>query len=190
MRFTLPLLVLAACGPPAPDTRADKRGREQVTEPDDSPFSLTGTVDVPDPTMEVGDGDVSHQPCDPGDDTTIVFGGQGGFHLEVSGIVSDTSDLIGLYVDATRLDTGEVIASNGAEPSYLRLSDHDGASGWFAGERAFLHDNALVNVCPLDGLTIELCARAWDLNDPSLEAAGCVELVARMHPDNLYMCGG
>ena len=182
MRPILPVLcVCVACGPPDPDRR-----QRPAPEPAGPTFSATG---VP-PLLGVGDGDLVHDPCAPGDDTALVFGGQGGFHLEVSGEVTGVDSIIGVWVEATRLDTGEVFASNGEVPSYLLLGGYDGTTGWFAGERAFLHDNALVEVCPLDGLAIELCARAFDLNDPYVEAFGCVELVARMTPEDAPMCGG
>ena len=90
----------------------------------------------------------------------------------------------------TLLSTGEVVASNGPEPSYLLLAAFDGTTGVLFGERAFLHSNALVDVCTLEGQTIELCARAFDLNHPDVQTSDCVELVSRMKPEDLPMCGG
>ena len=184
MRAAWLALVLCACGPPDRQRERNERG------PDDpsTTFSQTGIA----PTLAVGDGATQHEPCLPGDETTLWFGGQGGFHLDVSADVQGLGQMVGVWVEARRLDTGEPIASNGVDPSYLLLGDYSGVedTGWFAGQRAFIFNNALVEVCPLDGLALELCATAFDLNDAGSPVTDCVELVARLHPDDLPMCGG
>ena len=181
MWLWLPLSMLMACGPEDPD----RRNRRDKPDDPNTVFSATGVA----PTLEVGDGASLHHPCQPGDETRLVFGGQGGFHFEVSGDVSGLGQMVGVWVEARRLDTGEVVASNGEEPSYMVLGDYDGESGWFAGERALIFNNALVEVCPLEGLAIELCADVMPLDQSQPPIRDCVELMARLHPDDLPMCG-
>lgn len=152
--------------------------RVQRPEPDDrpAPFSVTGAAPAIDLSLA------------PGQVVPLVFGGQGGFHVDVSGRVRGLGALVALELS---VDVDDLrIASQGDLPTYLRLVEVPGTDeALFEAERAFILDNSLVSVCGWRGRTATVCAHAASLEDPSLDAGGCVDVVLQMDPANDYMCG-
>lgn len=161
------LLLSCATGPtPRPDHDHDTA----------APFALSGAA----PSLEVT--------FAAGDTAFLVFGGQGGFHVDVGGVVRGLGALVALelWVDVD----GVRIAQQGEAPTYLRLAADPAADlAWFDAERAFILDNSLVTVCGWQGREATVCARARSLVDAALVVGDCEAVVLAMEPANAYMCG-
>ena len=163
------LLPLFACAVEDPDGKRGPDGDPGTTEPT-IPY-----VTPPDPWVEQGDGDDQHVPCDPGQETPLFYGAQGGFHVNVSLKPWHLGDIV--WVGADVYLDGERIG--GREGGAVMLVDFDEArqTGWIAGIEAQMP----VDVgCALDGVEIEVCGSVEDAFDRSRGAETCMPLVARM----------
>lgn len=138
--------------------------------------------------IEVGNGATSHSPAGAGAPVEMVHGPQQGWHIEVSGEVQGLGAVVGVVVEARRVDDGTLVASN-ENATFLQLADYDAASatGWFAGERALVGTDPDA-ICPLAGVELDLCARAEDLAAPGTFAEGCARVVAALDPIDVAPC--
>lgn len=192
MRPHLVLLLAVACTPPA--GKGDRPPTETATPaPTTAGTPTTGsptTEPAPDPVVELGSGRLTHVPVAPGGDLNLTYGGQGGFHIEVSGKTGDLGEIVGVQAWVTVVQTGAEVARLDGSVALL-LADYDAATGtgWFAGQEARLEDNALNSVCPLHGAELELCAIVSDLAQPDRVAEACVVGVGRMDDYERTWCG-
>lgn len=168
------LIPLIACTTQGPDGRRGPGGGDPGTT---EPTEPTTTVPAPDPWVEQGDGEFEHIPCDPGQDTPLFYGAQGGFHVNVSLQPWHLGDIVWLGADVYRASNGEHLG--GADLAAYQLADFDDArqTGWYAGLQARM---SVEIGCALDGVEIEVCGYAEDAFDHARTAESCMPLVARM----------
>ncbi|MBX2804092.1 MAG: hypothetical protein KTR31_40825 [Myxococcales bacterium] len=116
---------------------------------DDSPTtadtgpSTTGDTATFDPcatmTLEVGNAEKAHTPAESLDPVILVHGAQGGWHIDVSGLVTGTDALVGIDPLLTVVSSGTQLA--GDQPStFLMLDEVETCVGQFAGVRAYVDD--------------------------------------------------
>jgi hypothetical protein len=139
----------------------------------------------------VGNGESEHVPVLPTDEVTMHHGGQGGWHIEVSGEVVGTASLITLQVWVESVADGSTVAGSD-QATFLQLADFDEAvpSGIFVGQNAYLGVGCVDDekICGLGGQAIRLCALAADVAAPELLAEGCSEAIAVIDPIDTTLC--
>lgn len=93
------------------------------------------------PTVSVGTGDVSFVALAAGDPVTIVFGPQGGWHIDVGGSVTAMNQEVAVTPKVTLVSQATQIAGD-QQPQYIGLASYDDAActGQFWGIRAFVDD--------------------------------------------------
>ena len=180
-------LLLAGCVEP------DRRPRRDTDEPA-TPTGLVEDTAIPAPvplSVEVGTGDQDHHPLVPGGEVELVFGGQGGFHVDVSGVVQGLGEVVVVWVWVTRTDTGQTIARGSPLGTAMRLGAYDPVTetGVFVGERAYLANNSLTWVCGLEGVDLEIKASVEDLADRRFQAGGWAVGPGRIDASIADSCG-
>lgn len=127
--------------------------------------------------IDVGVGEFVFEPLDDvSDGIRVVFGAQGGWHIDIAGSVSGTGAEVA--VDAPRVTLvgdGAQIAGGNQQPLYLPLTGYDVAtcSGTFVAARTFVDDHLPdipydAWVCSLEGALAEVHLVVSDLNDFSI----------------------
>ncbi len=126
----------------------------------------------------MGTGERSPALLEAGDPVRLVHGPQGGWHVEVAGLVDQTGPEIAVSPTLTIPDSGLQLAG-AQQPTFLALDAYDPqtCSGRFAGVRAYLDDplpegsidQALV--CGLHGQSLRLSVSAEDLASGAVATA-------------------
>lgn len=128
----------------------------------------SNTVDI-----DVGVGEFVFEPLDDETDgILVVFGPQGGWHIDIAGAVSGTGQEVAVEAPIiTLVDEGIQIAGGNEQPTYLPLTGYDPATctGTFAGARTFVDDHLPdipydAWVCSLEGDLAEVVLTVSDLN--------------------------
>ena len=173
-----PLILLLAVGC-ATETEP-RRDRQAPTDP----TVPTEPVVIP-PSLELGDGAQTHIPCEPGQETFLEYGSQGGFHFWVSGQVSHLTEAVWVSSEVRRVSDDALVGV--AEPLPVLLADFDvpRQSGWFAGDESRVPD--IPTGCSLDGELVEVCAMAESLERDRFVQT-CLQMTARVDPEDAWRC--
>lgn len=136
----------------------------------------------------------THEALQDLDDVVIVHGGQGGFHVDVSGIVHNVSAVVNVRSILTVESTGQQIAGDIAPLAYL-LGNYDKANemGLFTGERALIEveiADTTEEICPFEGEVMELCVEVGDLGGDGEMGLDCVRVTAVLDPSDVPFCHG
>lgn len=199
---TLCLLALAGCGSTVPvDSGTTSTGATTGT-PSGATTSPTGTgtpsgttpTEPTGPWTEVGNGVGGHVPLADLDEVVIVHGGQGGFHVDVSGIVHNVSSVVNVRSILTVESTGQQLAGDIAPLAYLLGNyDEDTETGLFTGERALISveiADTTEEICPFEDAIMELCVEIMDLGGDGDMGLDCVRVTAVLDPSDVPFCHG
>lgn len=140
--------------------------------------------------VTLGSGMAAFEPLAEGDDVTMVFGPQGGWHIDVSAHLSGIGPEVELRPAARRVSDGLPLAGD-QQAIFLLLADYDATSctGDAMGIRAFV-DDATPDVpypdfiCSLDGAPIELSLEVSDFGSRTASDS----LVVTARPDPSQVC--
>ncbi len=129
--FLLALLLLVGCAVPGADEECD----DEVHIAD-----ACNEVHCGEPTVEFGTGSERFETVEPGDELAIWYGGQGGYHFEISTRMEQLCDLV--YI-RTRMyaDLGDGLETIADDERY-RQTDRIGEPNWSTQE--FLGSSALI----------------------------------------------
>lgn len=200
MRTPLLLLLVAACAtegapdatgtatPDALSATSGEPGPTAATEPAHPCFAETMTV-------AVGEGLLDHAELLPGDPITLVHGGQGGWHVDLTGRVEGTTDLVAVEATLRLLSDDRIIAGLEQQPLRTALVDWDEAScsGEFFGLRSYVDDNGphtLDTMCTLEGEPAAIEIVLSDLSDPDQArvVASVVDVVIGLDANDASYC--
>ncbi len=124
------------------------------------------------PDLEIGTGVTAFLPLADGDPVTIVYGSQGGWHVETAGIPSGLGPSARILSALFDQRTGAQIAGlDETDVASAPLTAYDGCAGTFAGVRAVIDDylppegSLFAYICGLDGAPLRLDVSASDLPD-------------------------
>ena len=154
----------------------------------------TSTTTTPNaPSVVVGNGETVHTALSDGDHVTMFHGPQGGWHIEVSGFVSNTGSAVAVAPTVTHPASGTLLS--GIQPEgFILLAGWTIASqdGDFVGTKALLDDVAdwatMRRFCEYENEELELCVHIEDLADRSIQADDCVMVIADLHVDDVETC--
>ncbi|HHO54514.1 MAG TPA: hypothetical protein ENK18_27495 [Deltaproteobacteria bacterium] len=140
------------------------------------------------PSLQIGNGAEEHIPLSDDDTVVVVKGDQGGWHIDVSGLVGGTTGIISVLPTVTRISDGLQLAGD-QPPTYLALVDTGACEGEFSGVRAFIDDPVLTGsyeefICTLGGEALELRVEIEDLKAPGSIASGTVRVIAANDPES------
>jgi hypothetical protein len=121
--------------------------------------------------LTLGQGEFAYEETSDGDPFNIVFGPQGGFHVDLAGITSGSSNLVGLLPNISRVSDGTQLAGIGQEndaPVLLAGYDEATCTGTFFKARAFMDDydwggDMWPYMCAVHGEQLDFCLEATDL---------------------------
>lgn len=137
--------------------------------------------------IEIGDGLTDFVPLAAGDEVTMVFGPQGGWHVDVAARVTGATADVEVRPTVRRVTDGLQLAGEQAA-SLLLLAGHDEetCTGDALGVRAFLDDAAPSLpypdfICSLDGSPLEVSVEVSDFAGRSGDAS--LEVIARTDPN-------
>jgi hypothetical protein len=127
------------------------------------------------PSLELGSGAEAHAPLAPGNPVTIVHGPQGGWHVDVSGWVRGTGQLLSVDPRIVRVADGLQVSGIQA-PEALAGTPADPCGYEFWAVRALVdipagEPDPQAFVCTLDGAELELAAGVVDLTTLEVVAA-------------------
>lgn len=141
-------------------------------------IACSDPLDCASPSLAVGTGEQAPVLLDAGDPVRLVHGPQGGWHVEVAGVITHTGPEIAVSPTLTVPDSGLQLAG-AQQPTFLALDGYDlqTCSGRFAGVRAYLDDplpegsidQALI--CELHGQSLQLSVSAEDLASGAVATA-------------------
>ena len=144
-------------------------------------------------TIEVGNGFEEHVAITDGSHVEMFFGVQGGWHIDMSGVIGGTTANVAVSFAVTHVSTGDLLAG-GADEYFLLLAGWDivDQSGLFFGQRAgFVNtDGWLANntICQYENQELDICIHVEDLSDRSLRGDECVRIIADLHPADVQRC--
>lgn len=139
------------------------------------------------PAVQLGNGADAHLPLADGDEVIVVHGPQGGWHVEVSGLVTGTGATVGVLPALTRLSDGLKLAGYQQGAALALVPAETGAcGGTFWGVRAYVDDALPADdpdafICALAGERAILSALVTDLTT-WMTAHAEVEVVLRSDP--------
>jgi len=137
------------------------------SEVDDTSGGGSTTAACTGMTVEIGEGEFGYEVRNPGDGFTMIHGPQGGWHMDIAGIVNGSNGVVRVQSFVTVVSTGTLIAGNGQEnDTPLQLAGYDEATcdGNFFKGRTFIDDVDIPSseyqgfICGLheEALTIEV----------------------------------
>jgi hypothetical protein len=145
-------------------------------------------------SVSAGTGAAAVEPLTDGGRVVMVHGPQGGWHIDVAGVVDNTEEAVSIAAIFT--DAGGMPVA-GVDQLPVRLAlvgwSADGCSGEFYGQRIFLDDVTenvtQADICDLDGqpLTLELTVTALS-GDPAPSATTTVDVIAVLDAVDLEPC--
>ncbi|MBX2796831.1 MAG: hypothetical protein KTR31_04155 [Myxococcales bacterium] len=188
--MTLAMILWGCSGDPSTDTDRTSTDTD-TTSPTDTPTGDTGTTPTKVdpctvPALSVGTGVEHYVPLGEGDPVTVVFGPQGGWHVDVGAEVFGTGQIVSLQSSLT-LTAEERTVTTKLPPQTLGLVAEDPCGWSIFGVRAFLDDasfpgSAFDYVCDLDGQTAILELTLVDAaND--IELTDQVEVTLTQDPE-------
>lgn len=146
------------------------------------------------PSVTIGNGVFSYEPIEDGQPTEIVYGSQGGWHLDTAGAVTGLGPVIQFKGTATVLATGDVIAGENDQPVVIDLRvpgagtwDKDTCTGTFYGQFTFVDDvdlngDTLIKaICSIDEEDVEFALEVSELEGEPVSDS--VVIFARIDPE-------
>lgn len=137
--------------------------------------------------VEIGTGTTSFRPLADGDDVTMVFGPQGGWHIDVAARIDGIGPDVAIRPSASRIADALPLAGDQAS-SFVALTDYEAGAcqGDAIGIRAFLDDATPDEpyadfICSLDGASLSLVVEVSDFG--SRTATDEIEVIARPDPN-------
>ncbi len=131
--------------------------------------------------VEAGNGVDQHVPVLDGNSVTVVHGIQGGWHVDVSGLVGGTSSQVGILIDVVRVSDGSLVSVEQVE-TFQALANYDGCTGTFFSFQALVNTPPYPPpqqfICELVGEELDLVIDVRDLADDTLAAQTTVRVVA------------
>lgn len=141
-----------------------------------------GPIDV-----QIGTGVTKFEPLAEGEDVTMVFGIQGGWHIDVALRVEGVGTDVEVRPEVRRVSDGERLAGDQL-PSLLLLADYrpGACRGDALGVRAFLDDATPAVpypefICSLAGERLQIDVDVSDFSERSATAS--IEVTARTDPN-------
>jgi len=207
--IALPLLVAVACSGGSDDKAGDSGitntgDDDDVTgdddddvpgdDDDDDDDTVTATHTCHDTPMalSVGTGLDMFEPLNPSDEITVVHGPQGGWHIDIGGEVTGTTDLVEVSSTITVVSTGDVIAGD-QQPTRIALFgwDESSCTGTFFGITTYVDDIPSTDqefVCGLEAETLEIELTVTDLSAPSKTITETLEVTMALDPVDEKPC--
>lgn len=210
MRSLALILPLVAACDPATDAPAEEAPPSATSAPttasSTAPVVDTGSATLS-PEVEaciaepmafvVGEGLQEHATLAHGDPVTLVHGGQGGWHLDLTGRVAGSSDLVSAGGLVQLVDDGRIIGGLEQQPVRTALVgwSPDDCAGDLFGLRMFVDDNGphdIDSMCLLEGAAAELHIEVQDLldPDPGNVVATTLEVSLALDPTDWAYCHG
>lgn len=170
----LPLLLCVAftgaCGDSSPDGSDTGSHGEDTDSAEDVPACTQGGV-----VLDIGTGANTYQPLGDGDVIFMVYGPQGGWHVDVGGRISGSTDAVTVDPSVVWVAEDIQLAGLAQETPTQLLAGYDTATctGSFAGVQAFLKDyfpdssSQLAKeqfICGLAGESLRIDVTVTDLN--------------------------
>ncbi len=191
-------LFLACTGPTTTTDSTDKTdstdestGTGETASPETGDtFVETGDTATVDPcaalTLEVGNGADEHLPLSPGDPVRVVSGAQGGWHIDVSGILTGTTSIVSVHPTVTRVSDGLQLAGE-QPPAFLALVPSGECGGEFREVRAFIDDHQPVEpyedfICTLGGEELEIEVEVVDIKATDVTITETIRVLATSDP--------
>ena len=121
------------------------------------------------PSLAVGTGEDRFVPLSEGDPIAIVHGMQGGWHVEVAGLISGVRPEIEVHATLTAPGLGDIALSGEQPPTALLLEgyDEESCTGAFSGIHALIDAPPGTSegdlACGLSGQVLSLSLSAVDL---------------------------
>lgn len=178
------LLVIGCAAEPGADSAVDDR--------DDDGLGSNDACAVSPLTVEVGGGESSFRPLTDGADVVIVHGPQGGWHVDVAGVVGHARQTVAVRPRLVLEADGTQLAGD-QQDEYVALADYDvgACTGRFWGRRAFVDDVQGTDqafICELEGAVATLSVEVRDPQDERL-ATDEIRVVLRVDPvDAAHNC--
>ncbi len=203
MRWSL--LVLVAVATACSGTSDDGTGGDTAAATDtDTDTTDTDTTDTDTtgaaacqgvaPSVAIGTGVFSYEPFTSGQPVEIVYGSQGGWHLDTAALVEGMGPVVQFKGIATVVSTGDIIAGENDAPVAIDLTtpglgtwDDTTCTGSFYGQYTFVDDvdlngDTLIKaICSLDEEDIEFRIEVSPLDGDA--ASDSVVLFARVDPE-------
>jgi len=126
-----------------------------------------------------------------GDPVIMVHGPQGGWHIELAGLVAETGELVSVEAVFTDPATGLPVAGVEQVANRIALVDWDPSTcaGDFYGVLVFLDDVDQSVVCDLAGVTLQLDVTVTGLEaNPPIVATASVAVRAELDPLDVDLC--
>lgn len=184
---------LAACAGGQGTGPRDRVEPNPTTETGEAPAPTGHTGTVPDPcatpSITLGSGATAHVPLVEGGPVTLAHGPQGGWHVDVSGVVVGTGQTAALTPSLTRLTDGLTIAGD-QPPTWLALIPLPTCGYEFYGVRAYVDDVVPTDqafICSLAGAPLELGLLVQDFQTGESWSAS-IEVVAALDPQDVSRC--
>ncbi len=161
----------------------------------DDATTTTGSCEDPEMTLTVGTGADAFESLSSGDSVRLVHGPQGGWHIEVSGLVAHTSQEVAVSPTITVISTGDEIGRS-ENRNLMALSSFDDAScsGEFFGVNALVGDPFPEDdvpescyICSLAGETLELTLTVEDFNSGDT-ISETIQVVVEPDPNDVEPC--
>jgi len=214
MSLALPLLLLACSGGGDDKTTADGTDTspsgddDDVTssgdddddtagdddDDDDDDDDTTGTHACHDGPLElsVGTGAIMFEPLSTGSPVTIVHGPQGGWHIDIAGEVTGTTDIVEVASVITLASSGDAIAGD-QQPTRIALSDWDdaGCTGNFFGITTYVDDIPSTDqqaICDMEGETLTIELTVTDLSAPSITITEVLDVTMALDAIDVKPC--
>lgn len=186
-------LLLACPSETTTDTTSPTGETDSPTADTDAPTGSTAdttdtgsTGSCGQPTLEIGTGAEAHTPLQDDDPVRLVSGDQGGWHIDISGLITNTTSIVSVLPTVTRVSDGLQIAGD-QPPAFLALVGTQECEGTFHGVRAYIDDHVYSGeyvdfICTLGGEALELHVQIEDLKDPGSVAERTVRVIAVNDP--------
>ncbi len=195
----LPLMAFACSGGSDKDDTdgsgddVDDDDDDDVVGDDDDDVVYTGCL-ANGLTVEPGTGIDTYVGLDDGDAMTMVHGPQGGWHIDVGGLVTNTNQLVSIDAKFVDTDTDTLVAGDQVEVRQALVGwDDVGCTGEFFGVRVFVDDLADTvtqdDICDLEGANLEMTLTVIALESkPAATTVVTLPVVAALDPADVPVC--
>ena len=145
-------------------------------------------------TLELGTGVREFELLTDGDPVVMVHGPQGGWHVDITGALTNTGQEVGLFPTLTLLrgDGIQLAGGEGAPSDNVALSNYDNevCSGEFVGRQLRFNVEGLnvQQVCSADGETAELEITVEDF-EAGRSVTERINVTLQATADDLSQCG-
>jgi hypothetical protein len=146
--------------------------------------------------VEPGTGVEEYVPLNAGDDVVMVHGPQGGWHIDVGGLVTNTEQLVSIDAVFVDTDSGVQVAGEQTEVRQALVDwDASGCTGEFYSVRVFVDDFednvGQADICALEGASLDMTLTVTALEaTPPAVATVTIPVVAVLDPADVPVCAG